>query len=177
MSESPSIFVAFKQRRLQQGFKLFEVGVATAIFGILVTVLLQRLWFYQEQAEEVAFKQVVANVRAALNIKLAQGHIPGNAVDLTMLSQQNPLDWLSEKPASYLGEFNGPPPFAVTGSHWYFDRNDNSLIYLLNMRDSFGTQQLKQLKFKVKLLRLPKNPAKPDGTTEAVGVAFVQLDG
>lgn len=177
MSEPPSILVAVKQHRLQGGFKLLELGVATAIFGILVTLLLQRLWFYQEQAEQVAFKQVVANVRAALDLKLAQGHLPGNSVDLTMLSQQNPLDWLSEKPANYLGEFDGAPPVVRTGGYWYFDRNDKSLIYLLKMRETFGTQELKRLKFKVKLLRLPKNPAKPIGTTAADGVAFVQLDG
>lgn len=177
MTEPPSIFVACKQHRSQKGFKLLELAVATAIFAILVTLLLQRLWFYQEQAEQVAFKQVVANVRAALDIQLAQGHLPGHHVDLTMLSQQNPLDWLAEKPANYLGEFNGAPPVKAGGGYWYFDRNANSLIYLLKIRESFGTQQLKPLKFKVELLRLPKNPAKPHGAADVDGVAFVQLDG
>ena len=51
MTESPSIFVARKQHRLQKGFKLLELAVATAIFAILVTLLLQRLWLYQEQAD------------------------------------------------------------------------------------------------------------------------------
>jgi len=172
MDRNVATFVAHKQRRLQQGFKLFEFGVAVAIFAILVTVLLQRVWFYQDQAELVAVQQVVANVQTALNYKVAQGKLPGNTVDLTILSQQNPVAWLNQPPANYLGELDAPREADVTSGNWYFDQHDKVLIYLLNKRSSFGSAPLKRLKFKVKLFRLPKNPAKPSGTIEPDGVAF-----
>jgi len=168
-------FVSLKQRRLQQGFKLFEFGVVAAVLAIMATILLQRLWFYQDRAEEVAVQQVVANVSAALKIKVAQGRLPGQMVDLTILLQQNPLNWLTEKPANYLGELSAPSDLEVTSGNWYFDLHDHYLVYLLNKRDSFGGAQLKRLKFKVKLLRLPKNPVKPTGATEPDGVAFEQV--
>jgi len=177
MERELATFVAHKQRCLQQGFKLFEFGVVVTVFAILVTVLLQRLWFYQDQAEQIAVQQVVANVRAALDYRLAQGKLPGNVVDLTILSQQNPLAWLTEKPANYLGEFYAPRDDEVTSGNWYFDRSNKTLVYLLNKRSSFGSAQLKRLKFKVKLLRLPKNPVKPTGTTETDGVAFEPVNG
>jgi general secretion pathway protein G len=170
-------FVSLKQRRLQQGFKLFEFGVVAAVLAIMATVLLQRLWFYQDQAEQVSVQQVASNVRAALKIKVAQGSLPGKMVDLTMLPEQNPLDWLTEKPANYLGELNAPRDQDVISGNWYFDLSDHCLVYLLNKRGSFGSAQLKRLKFKVKLLRLPKNPVKPTGTTEPDGVAFEQVNG
>jgi len=170
-------FVSLKQRRLQQGFKLFEFGVVAAVLAIMATILLQRLWFYQDEAEQVAVQQVVANVRAALKIKAAQGKLPGQVADLTILPQQNPLDWLTEKPANYLGELEHPSDLIVTSGNWYFDLGDHSLVYLLNKRSSFGSAQLKRLKFKVKLLRLPKNLVKPTGTTEPDGVAFEQVNG
>jgi len=177
MSRGGEIFVAQKQQRLQQGFKLFEFGVAVAVLGILITLLLQRVWFYQGQAEEVAVRQVVANIRTALDIRLAEGRLPGGATDLTILAAQNPLDLLTKKPANYLGEYSAPADMEVTPGNWYFDRNDKTLVYLLNVRSSFGSAQLKRLKFKVKLLRLPKNPAKPPGAAPPVGVAFEQVSG
>ena len=177
MSEGPAISVAYKQHRLQQGFKLFELGVASAVFAIFVTVLLQRLSYYQEEAERVAVQQVVTNIKTALDIKLAQGRVPGHTVDLTMLSQQNPLNWLTEKPANYLGEFYAPRDQDVTGGYWYFDRYDKTLVYLLNNRRPFVDAPLKRLKFKVKLLRLPESPAKPAAGAEMSGVTFEQVNG
>jgi general secretion pathway protein G len=177
MSESRERFVAWEQQRLQQGFKLFEFAVAVAVFAILLTVLLQRLSFYQDDAEDVAVRHVVANIRTALDIKLAEGRLPGNTVDLTILSEKNPLDLLTKKPANYLGEYSAPADKDVTPGNWYFDRQDKTLVYLLNVRSSFGSTQLKRLKFKVKLLRLPKNPAKPPGAAQPVGLAFEQVNG
>ena len=170
-------FVAIKQQRLQRGFKLFEFAVAAAIFAILVAVLLQRVWFYQGEAERVAVQQVVANVRTALEIKLAQGRLPGRAVDLTLLVEQNPLQWLSDKPPNYAGEYFSPTDQDVAVGNWYFDRHDKTLVYLLNNRNSFGSTELKRLKFKVKLFRLPKSSAKPSGTPDPDGVAFEQVNG
>ena len=172
-----TIRVAAKQQRMQSGFKLFEFAVATAIFAILVTVLLQRIWFYHDQAEQIAVQQVVANIRSALQIKVAQGKLPGQHVDLTILAEQNPLQWLTEKPANYAGEYFSPTDQEVAVGNWYFDRHDKKLIYLLNNRNSFGSAELKRLKFKVKLLRLPKSSAKPPGTPDIDGVAFEQVNG
>src|ERR1700758_2555130 len=119
-----TIFVAIKQQRRQNGFKLFEFAVAAAIFAILVTVLLQRMWFYQGEAERVAVQQTVVNIRTALEIKVVQGRLPGRQVDLTMLAQQNPITWLSEKPVNYVGEYFSPTDQEVAVGNWYFDRHD-----------------------------------------------------
>jgi type II secretory pathway pseudopilin PulG len=172
-----AISVAPKQRRAQNGFKLFEFAVATAIFAILVTVLLQRLWFYQGEAERVAVQQVVANIRSALEIQVARGRLPGQQLNLTILTEQNPLLWLADKPPNYAGEYFSPTDQEVAVGNWYFDRHDKMLVYLLNNRNSFGGTELKRLKFKVKLFRLPKSSAKPTGTSDPDGVAFEQVNG
>jgi general secretion pathway protein G len=170
-------FVATKQQQRQRGFKLFEFAVATAIFAILVTVLLQRIWYYQEQAEQVAVQQLVASVRLALEIKVVQARMPGHQVDLTMLADQNPMLWLADRPANYAGEYFSPTDQEVAVGNWYFDRHDKMLVYLLNKRTSFGSSELKHLKFKVKSVRLPENSAKPAGTPDPYGVAFEQVNG
>ena len=87
-------FVTQKQR----GASLLEFALIVVIVGILTTVLLQRIWHYQGEANEAAMRMTVANVRAALEIKVAHGKLPSGTMDLTMLAEQNPFDWLKDKP-------------------------------------------------------------------------------
>jgi general secretion pathway protein G len=164
-------FVTQKQR----GASLLEFALVVVIVGILTTVLLQRLLHYQGEADEAAMRMMVANLRTALEIKVAHGKLPGGTVDLTMLAEQNPFDWLKDKPANYAGEYFSPSDADIGKGNWYFDRTDKSVIYLLNISSGFLDAPTKRLKFKVKLLRLPHSPAKPSGAPEPLGVAFEQV--
>lgn len=159
----------------QRGASLFEFAVAVVVVGILIGLLLQRLWYYQGEAERAAVQMTVANVRTALEIKAAQAKLPGRSIDLTFLTEQNPFDLLKAKPANYAGELFSPDNDDIGAGNWCFDRTDKSLIYLLNFGNSFRDAQTKRLKFKVKLLRLPHSPAKPSGAPEPVGVALEQV--
>jgi hypothetical protein len=165
----------FVARKQQCGAGLMEFAVAAAVLAILIFMLLQRMQFYQAQAEQAAVAQVVADVRSSLDARLAQRYLPGKAVDLAVLAGQNPFDWLDRKPANYLGEFFAPGERELEPGNWYFDRREKVLIYLLNNRKTFGDAVQKRLKFKVKLFRLPSLLAKPSGTPETSGVTFDQV--
>lgn len=164
-------FVSAKQR----GASLLEFAIVVIVLGILIGLLLQRLWYYQGEAEQAALKMTVANIRSALEIKAAQAKLPGSSVDLTLLAEDNPLHWLKDKPANYVGELYSPTAEDIGKGNWCFDRTDKSLIYLLNFSNSFEDSQVKLLKFKVKLMRLPQSPAKPSGAPGFNGVAFEQV--
>lgn len=166
-----TIFVTRKQR----GASLLEFAAAVAVVGVLATILLQRLFYYQGEAERVAVQHTVANVRAALEFKVAQGKLPGGSIDFAVLAEQNPLNLLKNKPANYAGEFFQPADEDIGRGNWCFDRYDKSLIYLLNNGNSFRNAPSKRLKYKVKLFRLPHSPAKPSGAPELDGVAFEQV--
>lgn len=166
-------FVTQKQR----GASLLEFAVAVVIVGILTTVLLDRIRHYQGEAEEAAVRMTVANVRTALGIKVAHAKLPGGTIDLTILAEQNPFDWLKDKPPNYAGEYFSPSDADIGAGNWCFDRSDKSVIYLLNISSPFLDAPTKRLKFKVKLLRLPHSPAKPSGAPEPLGVAFEQVKG
>lgn len=118
---------------------------------------------------------IAANVRTALEIKVAQGKLPGRSKDLTFLTEENPLDLLKVKPVNYVGALYSPSNEDIGPGNWCFDRGDKTLVYLLNYGNSFLDAQSKRLKFKVKFIRLPYSPAKPSGTPEPVGVAFEQV--
>jgi general secretion pathway protein G len=164
-------FVTAKQR----GAHLLEFVVVVVVVGVLMTILLQRVFYYQGEAERIAFVNTVANVRTALEIKVAQGKLPGGSIDLTTLTEQNPLNLLKNKPSNYAGELFKPSDSDIGEGNWCFDRSDKTLIYLLNNVNSFEDAQSKRLKFKVKFSRLPHRPAKPSGTPEPTGVAFEQV--
>jgi len=159
----------------QRGASLLEFAVSLIVVAILGGLLLQRLWYYQGEAEQVALKMTVANIRSALEIKVAQAKLPGSSLDLTFLTEENPLNLLKVKPVNYAGELYSPSEEDIGAGNWCFDRSDKSLIYLLNNEKSFEDSQSKLLKFKVKLTRLPQRPAKPSGAPDNDGVAFEQV--
>ncbi|MYM67637.1 hypothetical protein GTP45_12440 [Pseudoduganella sp. FT55W] len=164
-------FVSAKQR----GASLLEFAVSVAVIGVLMGLLLQRIWYYQGEAEQKAVQMTVANVRTALEIKVAEAKLPGRSIDLTILAEENPFNLLKDKPVNYAGELFSPTDSDIGAGNWCFDRTNKSVIYLLNNRNSFEDAQSKRLKFKVKLFRLPHSPAKPSGTPELESVAFEQV--
>lgn len=166
-----STFVTQKQR----GASLLEFALLVVIVGILTTVLLHRISLYQGEAELAAMRATVANLRTSLEIKVVHGKLPGGMVDLTILTEQNPFDWLKDKPVNYVGEYFSPSDADIGAGNWCFDRTDKSVIYLLNNRTGILDASMKRLKFKVKLLRLPHRPAKPSGAPGPLGVAFEQV--
>lgn len=163
-------FVTAKQR----GASLLEFTVSVIVVGVLLGFLLQRVWYYQGEAEQAAVQMTVANVRTALEIKVAQAKLPGRSEDLTFLTEENPFDLLNVKPSNYAGALFSPSDQDIGAGNWCFDRSNKSLIYLLNFGNSFRDAETKRLKFKVKLFRLPHSPAKPSGAPESLGVAFEQ---
>jgi type II secretory pathway pseudopilin PulG len=159
----------------QRGASLLEFAVSVCVLGILIAVLLNRVFFYQGEAERAAVESTVAALRTALEIKVTQLKLLDRSEDLTFLTEENPLNLLKVKPANYSGELYNPSNDDIGNGNWCFDRGDKTLIYLLNKRNSFGDAQTKRLKFKVKLFRLPNSPAKPSGTPEPISVAFEQV--
>ena len=168
---SLTIFVPCKQR----GASLLEFAIAVFVVGILTAVLLNRIAYYQEQAEQAAVNATLSNLRFSLEMKVANRKLSRTNDDLTVLTEENPLNLLKIKPANYAGELFSPTDKDIGPGNWCFDRTDKSLIYLLNYAESFRDAPSKRLKFKVKLQRLPHSPAKPSGTPETIGVALEQV--
>lgn len=167
-----TIFVTPKQR----GHTLLEFAIALVVIGVLATVLLSRIWLYQAEAERAALQLTVANLRSALQIRVAQGKLPGGTLNLTMLAEENPFAWLKSKPVNYAGEYFSPSDQDIGAGNWCFDRSDKSVVYLLNIPESFLDAQTKRLKFKVKLLRLLNTSGDAENAASPVsGLTFEQV--
>jgi general secretion pathway protein G len=151
-----------KSRRLPDtaGFSLMELAVTGAIIAVLATALLNRVLFYQREAERLAVDQVVTVLRSALQLQLTSLTISGPRGDLVSLTEQNPMDWLEQRPVNYLGPIYAPQVRDVVPGSWYFDKKDKKLVYLFRSGDNFYSRERNQLNFKVKLVNNRVNSAK-----------------
>jgi general secretion pathway protein G len=157
------------------GFTLIESAVAAALLGIFVAILISRVLTYQAEAERVAAEQLVGTLRTAMQVRAAKAVIARGEQGLHALLDENPLSWLSEKPANYLGEYYAPDMEELPRGNWFFDRADRSLVYLLRNTKSFSLQTSNFLKFKVKLSRLPTSTGSNGRSKTSTGLVFDQV--
>jgi general secretion pathway protein G len=171
-----------KRGRLQRGFSLIELAVVAVIVGLLATALLNRIVFYQEQAEKTAMEQNLGIMRSALHLQISDLLVHGNMVGINRLVDQDPMSWLAEKPSNFAGEFYTPQPGIIAAGNWYFEMRTKNLIYLANNTEHLHTApgESNKLRFKLQLVyntsdaSAPKNAANSNDDVVA-GVILVPV--
>ena len=158
--------------RAGRGFTLFELAVVVAVIGVLMVVLLSRLAFYRDQAERLAYEQTMTALRTEVQLQTYALMIAGRTKDIAALAGQNPMNWLAQKPANYLGEFDAPDVKKLASGNWFFDRSDGILVYLLNQRTIFDREDSELPKFKVSLTKGSESVA---GSVETLALVPVQV--
>jgi len=115
--------------RRRAGFTLLELVVVICIIAVLAAKLLDWLRFYQEQAEKAAMEATVSAMQAGLTLRASALLIRGTPADINALNRQNPMDWLTERPGSYLGAFVREPPPEGGEAIWFFDTTTGTVVY------------------------------------------------
>lgn len=128
--------VARRRRGLQRGASQLELVVSIVLFAIFLAVFMERAFYYQEYGEKTAMEMTVANIRTGLRYKVADMIMNNRVSEIPTLADENPMDWLAERPANYLGEFDGPPEGDADGK-WFYDRRKRELVYTVNNRRHF----------------------------------------
>ena len=135
----------------QRGFTLFELAVVAAVFAILVAVFLNRVSYYQQQAQQLAVAQMLGVLRTSLRVQVLHLYLAGQRAQMPALAQQNPFDWLADKPVNYLGEFEQPELEKLPAGNWLYDKKEQKVIYLLRNSNIFSRTSVGAVKFKVTL--------------------------
>jgi general secretion pathway protein G len=112
------------------------MSLASEIVTIFLTVFIDRMAFYQEYAEKMAMELTAANIRTGLRFRVADLMLANRMAEVPALADENPINWLAEKPENYLGAFDGVPPEPTRGK-WYFDLRNRQLVYTVNNRRHF----------------------------------------
>lgn len=164
-------------RKARCGFLLVEAAAVTMVVALMMGALLKRLSMYDEQLEQLAVGNMVAVLRAALTLRAAHLQASGHAGDMQRLAGQNPFTWLSQRPATYVGEFYTPVPETVLPGQWYFNRTNKAVTYLFHSGKYFPHGTTRAVYFTVELLHLPRDNAKSAATLQNNRVALIQVDG
>jgi prepilin-type N-terminal cleavage/methylation domain-containing protein len=136
--------------RRRFGFTLIELAVVACVVGVMATVLLNRIQFYQKLAEKTAVDQTVGIIQSALQLQFASFVVRNRVEDARYLVGQNPMKWLAQKPSNYAGEYFGKIPDIESGQ-WYFDLQDRSLVYLVRNGSTVGLQR-PQTRYRIRLI-------------------------
>lgn len=159
----------------QAGFSLFESVIVLIVLAVLLGVLLERLHYYQQRAEQVTVQLTVASLRSALQVRLMQARLEGRAQDVHALLSQNPFDWLERKPPNYAGAVDAAGAALVEKGYWYFDLDTGSIVFLLNNHNFLAQTDSPNVKFRVKSSRLDKKNVKPAGAFSDGNVTLEQV--
>jgi len=135
-------------KKREAGFTLLELVVVVSLVAILAVVAIDRLLYVQEQAEKTVMEQTAGILKSALRLQVADLIARQETEKIAALAGQNPMNWLAERPAGYLGEFDSTDaPKGPRGS-WYFDRTERALVYLVDrgayfVPDALGRKQVR----------------------------------
>ena len=158
-----------------RGFSMLEFVVVGIVMAVLVGALLQRMTFYQEQAEQAAVERMVGVLRAALALRVGHVQASGKTDELALLAGQNPIDWLTERPPNYAGDFYAPVPSTLVPGQWYFNRSNKAVTYLLHYGKIIPQGTTNRVQYTVKSFHLPTDNAKSAATPTVSSVALIQL--
>ena len=106
-----------------------QAALYVIIAGIAATILLERLLTYAEAAEKSATEVTLSQLHSALYARMAYLAMRGEHGTLEAMATQSPFLAANVKSPNYLGEFDGVPPDAKSGS-WLYDRARHELVYV-----------------------------------------------
>ena len=135
------------------GFTLIELVIVIAIISVLAGILINKVWFYQEQAEKASMEQVAGALQSALILQYAHLMTQGQEAEVGNLVKENPTQWLMRVPPNYLGEFADLTPTAIAPGNWAFDLKSRELIYVPSRADYFtpGKDGIKWVRYHARL--------------------------
>ena len=162
----------------ERAFTLVELLVVIAIVSILASTLFTRVLFYQEMAEKAAMQQVVGALKSALVLQYGHRMASGMAQNIKNISKENPLDWLSQKPENYAGEFASSKRELIGSGSWAFDRGADELVYFPNHDEYFspGKDGVRWIRFRVQFAYDVMPGSKVGGSRVLTGVTFAPVE-
>lgn len=129
----------------QAGFGKFEFAVVLAIFGVLATLLLNRLVALEQATEQLGVELTVRHINTGIKLAVADAIMRGEEMRIAELIDENPLNFLAPKVGA--GETAQPDAAnmgtAPTLAGWHYDKASRTLNYRPRQPQAFdGREQL-----------------------------------
>jgi hypothetical protein len=137
--------------RRQLGMSWLELAVVSVVLSLVAVLFAQRLSDYQELAERAGMEYGITMFKSALRIRLSVLLMEGRLQDVGHLRCDNPVHWLEQPPAHYVGEVSGEAVRHIPPGNWYFDPSECSMGYMVKYDKhlTFDSVGLKRVRYHV----------------------------
>lgn len=127
----------------QAGFSKFEFAVVLAIFGVLATLLLNRLVALEHTTEKQAVELTVRHINTGIKLAVGDAIMRGEEARIAGLINENPLNFLDQKVGS--GETAQPDAASTETAPdvrgWHYHPATRVLSYHPRQLEAFGNQE------------------------------------
>ncbi len=124
----------------QRGFTLLELIVVIIIVSVLAVFALNRYYKLLVDVERASMEHDLGVMRSAISMQVAGHYVAGNMAGLEKLIGSNPMDLLAEKPKNYIGTNLLKTLDNIERGSWFYDRKEETLIYLVQNQLYFDTE-------------------------------------
>ncbi|MDP1605882.1 MAG: type II secretion system protein [Rhodocyclaceae bacterium] len=119
--------------RRQTGFSKFEFAVVLAIFGVLATILLDRLTTLEQETERLEVELTVRHINTGIKLAVADAIMRGEEARIAGLIDENPLNFLDLKV--------GAGRTTSDAKGWNYNPATHALTYHPRQPEAFTHQQ------------------------------------
>ena len=117
------------------GFSLFELVVFIISVAIIYATAANRFAEFPGEAERANFLAVTAQIQSAINLEMMMSAGLRNRGTVEQMAGANPMELLLETPSNYIGSYDFVDKTQLPRRSWYFDRQREELVYLVNDTD------------------------------------------
>jgi general secretion pathway protein G len=151
-------------RRRQQGLTLLEFALVVVIAGLLMGLAMTKILRLEADVERVNMQRTVSALNSALAMEFADRVVNGRLDTVPQMAAINPMDWLAQVPATYVGTLGPAEAEAVPEGRWYYDAQQGLLVYRVAHAARFetGLEGLPRARFRVEVVAHPRGGA-PQG--------------
>ena len=135
----------------QRGFTLLELAVVVTIISALAVVALNYYYKLLVDVERTSMEHDLGVMRSAIGMQVAGHFVAGNMTSLKKLIDSNPMDFLAEKPSNYLGVINHYRLDDIEKGSWFYDSQEQLLIYLVRNQMYFETELEEPVRIRFKM--------------------------
>lgn len=141
------------------GYTRFELLVRVLVVAILSAILLERMLYYQEQAERTVMETTIINIRSGMRLHVADLMTQQRNAEIGAMLRQNPVHWLQQPPDGYLGALDDAAIKDIPGGSWYFDNARGDLVYVPRLARHFSAAEgHREVRFRVDARAIGPDP-------------------